>query len=757
MIQRLEPLTTFLFKYPPEVFERGRFILAWAPQVIVVVLVIAAIGIPVVATYRRPAGRATRRDRVVLAGIRAGILLVLCFCLADPALELSSAVPQRNFVAILLDDSRSMSISDQDGEPRGTVMTRLFAPESTIGRALGARFHLRYFRFGAGSGRVEDPSGLRFDQPWSRLTPALVRTRDAMSQVPLAGIVVVTDGAENSGVSTDSLEDVLPQGVPVYTVGLGTERFQRDLEISAVESPARALEGSTVAVDVMITQTGFAGRTVRLQAEENGRILAARDVTLDRDGSAAPVRLFVPAPPGGLHTLRFAIPPAQGEVLADNNAVEAMLQVDRGPEKILYYEGEPRYELKFLRRAIENDPALQLVTLLRTADRKYLRLGVSDSLELAAGFPDTREELFQYRAVILGSVEASAFSAEQLRMLEDFVRERGGGLLALGGRRALAEGGYTGTPLARVLPVSLAEPDTGYFNLLQVSATPAGAQEPVLQLGSGADVRNWSEMPRLSSVNRIGAPKPGATVLLTGTGDAGRQPVLAWQRFGRGKAVAFPVQDSWIWQMDAAIGVDDQTHETFWRQLLRWLVTDVPERTSATVERDRVPPGEPVRVAVEVRNREYNAVNDARVTARVTAPSGQTREYVVPWSGRRDGEYHLNVVPEESGSYDVTVTSVLPRQGDTTVAGTAFVAGDSRQEMVNATLQAARLRQIAQSSGGKFYTRETVSSLPDDIAIGGGGITVREVRDLWDMPAIFLLLVGMLAGEWSYRRWRGLI
>ena len=135
-----------------------------------------------------------------------------------------------------------------------------------------------------------------------------------------------------------------------------------------------------------------------------------------------------------------------------------MVVVSDRREKILYLEGEPRFELKFIRQAVEDDKNLQVVTLLRSAKDKFLRLSVDDSVELSTGFPKTREELFTYRGIILGSVEASFFTVDQLRMLADFVGVRGGGLLALGGRRALAEGGYAGTPLADALPVELGPP-----------------------------------------------------------------------------------------------------------------------------------------------------------------------------------------------------------------------------------------------------------------------------------------------------------
>src|SRR5262249_47071325 len=145
-------------------------------------------------------------------------------------------------------------------------------------------------------------------------------------------------------------------------------------------------------------------------------------------------------------------------------------------EKILYLEGEPRFELKFIRRAVQEDANLQVVCLERTSQNKFLRLDVDEPEELASGFPRTREELFRYRGLVLGSVEASFFTPDQLEMIGAFVGERGGGLLTLGGRHSFAEGGYGGTSLAEVLPVVLEEKpvEASFLAELKVEPTPAG-------------------------------------------------------------------------------------------------------------------------------------------------------------------------------------------------------------------------------------------------------------------------------------------
>ena len=243
--------------------------------------------------------------------------------------------------------------------------------------------------------------------------------------------------------------------------------------------------------------------------------------------------------------------------------------------------------------------------------------------ELAAGFPKTRDELFSYRGLILGSIEASAFTGDQLRMISDFADRRGGGLLMLGGRRAFAEGGYAGTPVADALPVVLEakQPETNVR--LQVSPTRIGQSHAVTQIEKTEQqsVKRWGELPQVISVNPIRQLKPGATALLRGVDETGRESiVLAYQRYGRGKTLAFPVYDSWTWQMDQKISVEDMTHETYWRQLMRWLVDGVPDQVELTSSPDQVERGEEVTLIAEVADASFLEVNDAGVSAHVTGP-----------------------------------------------------------------------------------------------------------------------------------------
>ena len=759
----MDVLIQLLFKYRPVVFERGHLVFgaSWPARVTVLMVGVAAIA--AVTTYSRVRLRGTARDRLVLGGMRALILAVLVLALLHPALLVSTAVPQRNVVGVLVDDSRSMRVPDMDGRTRADVVRSLLnGTNGPLYRALAQRFVVRVFRLSGGGSHIDGVADLTFDGAHTRIAPALEGVRQELSGVPLSGLVLVSDGADDAPATLDeTLRSLNTRTVPVYTVGMGAERFAKDIEISRVDAPRTVLEGATLLVNVDITQRGFGGSTVPLTVEDSGRIVSTQNVTLPSGGEGTTVRVRVPttAPGARLFTVRIA--PQPGEMIADNNAQTALVAVRDAREKILYVEGEPRFELKFMRHAVEDDKNLQLATMMRTAKDRFLRLGVEDSLELAAGFPKTREELFAYRGIVLGSIEASYFTLDQLRMIADFVSERGGGLLMLGGRKAFAEGGYAGTPLADVLPVELPADAEGKptFHKVKVALTPAGAIHPATQIaGSESEsAARWKSIPVVTSVNRVTRAKPGASTLLTGAAPAGGDAgiVLAYQRYGKGKAIAFPIQDSWLWQMDASVPVGDPTYQTFWRQMLRWLVNDVPERITIATAADHAGINEPLQIDAGVTDKAYRDVNSADVTATIHAPSGAEQQVPLEWLVTRDGAYRTTFTPSERGVYRLQVTA--KSRTDTVTSDAAFVSvGDVNTESFGAERHTSLLRRIAEETGGRYYTAASAMALANDLVYSQRGNTVVQRLDLWDMPIVFVLLLALVGGEWGYRRARGL-
>ena len=756
-----EAVFRFLFKYPPLFFEQGDFVLDLSRPRLISVLLAAVLGAYALLTYRRVA-RGTGWARTVCVSLRIATLAVLLFCLLRPALILKAAVPQQNFLGVLLDDSRSLQIADSGGRPRSAFIGDNLAADGPLQKALSKKFVLRFFRFSSSTDRLVSTADLTYEGATTRLGAAMDRARDELSGLPLAGLVMVTDGADTSDASIDeSIASLKARSIPVFTVGLGQERFARDIQVTRVEAPRAALKGTSLIVNVVITQSGYAGMTVPINVEDEGRLVGTENVTLPPNGESTTVPVRFTASEAGPRLFRFAVPVQPNEQVAQNNAREALVEVSDRREKILYYEGEPRFEAKFIRRAVEDDKNLQVVILQRTAENKYLRLDVGSAEELVDGFPKTREELFSYRALILGSVEAASFTPDQLRMIADFVSKRGGGLLMLGGRHSFGEGGWSGTPVGEVLPVTFdagSGGKTAYFSELSVRPTRAGLTSPVTQIAGdeAASEKRWLELPAVTTVNPIHGVKAGATILLTAVDRAKReQVVLASQRYGRGKALALPIQDSWLWRMSASIPVTDTTYATFWRRLARWLVDDVPDPVMLTMSGDRADPGQLMKLTAEVMDPQFVGINDARVAVHVTAPSGRTTDVPLEWTVEHDGEYRSSMVPDEEGIY--TLQLAASRESKELGSATAHVrvfSGDS--EYFDAAMRASLLKRIAEETGGRFYTSANATSLPEAISYSGRGVTAVEERDLWDMPAVLVLLVALAGAEWAYRRSRGL-
>ena len=757
----LDALFRSFFELSPVVFSQGEFRFAASTGSYVAAAAVAvAAGLTILA-YRKGHGRPGQR--ITLAAIRLAILALILVCMFRPLLVVRAAVPQQNFLAVLLDDSRSMQIADVDGQPRAAFVKGEFgATDRGLLKALSERFTVRTFRFSSAATRTTQESDLTFGGSQSRLGAALSGVRQELAGLPVAGLVMVSDGADTADAALgDAILGLKAEGLPVFTIGVGRETLSKDIQVGRVVTPKTALKGTTLMVDVVLSQSGFDGQKVTLDVEDEGTLVSTQQVSLPNAGAPASIPVRFTVNEAGPRVLRFRVSPQQGELVTENNAREALIDVRDRKEKILYFEGEPRHEYKFIRRAIPEGDNIIVTSLIRTADNKYMRQGVDGPDELVAAFPKTREELFAYRSLIIGSVEAALFTGDQLKMIAEFVDRRGGGLLMLGGPRAFAEGGWSGTAVADILPVVMdrnkVQPK-GTVMRLTIKPTRAGAATAVTQLGATeqASAERWSTLPLVTAVNRVDAVKPGATVLLMGTDESrAERPMLIFQRYGRGKTFAFLPQDTWNWQMAASIPVEDLTHENYWRQLMRWLVDGVPDQVEPALTTERVEPGEGATLTANIVDPSFVELNDAAVMATITAPDGTISDVPMSWDGEHAGQYQATIPTKAQGWYQAKIDAT--RAGKSVgSAVTHFRAAPGDAEYFDATMHAGTLRRIADETGGRFYDPSNTSTLADDLRYTGRGVTTVEEHELWHMPIVLLLLVGLLCAEWGYRRVVGL-
>ena len=439
---------------------------------------------------------------------------------------------------------------------------------------------------------------------------------------------------------------------------------------------------------------------------------------------------------------------------------------------ILYLEGHPRNEYKFIRRAVSGDNSLRLATYLQTGPEKYYRQGIESATELSSGFPEDREELFEYEAIVLGDIEFDFFNADQLQMLEDFVAERGGGFLMSG----MVDEEFIGSPIADILPITLVEEgflpahlrggirrgDHPTGELFYPRLTSNGQFSPLLRL-SADDSQNqalWRQMPQLQGTYVTGRIKPGAEVLIEHPllqYQNQALPLLASQRYGSGRSMSLTTASTWRWQM--MLPAADESHETLWRQILRWLAVSAPERITIEFDREFYNVGDEVNVRAVVLNNEYEADNDATLWMQTSNPLEEFIDAPMEWDIEEDGVYRANFIAGEEGVYSllIDVASASGETSDSSAEKTAaFVVTPSLREYSNAELDSALMSRIAEVSGGSYFNLSLASELATTIEFTPNAYS-REVQiDLWDRPWLLALLILLLCVDWVSRRTKGL-
>jgi uncharacterized membrane protein len=763
----METVFEFLFKYRPLIYERGSFALSppW-PEFMTWVFVATAI-VFAWFLYRGTRHLELFPWRMLLVALRSLALLTVLVVFLQPVLRVPAVMPQRSFVAVAFDMSRSMEIRDTGGGRSRLETERdlLLAPAGSLATDLSSRFKLRYFRFSDGAERT----GLFEDRGrhggHTDLGRSLDQILSELDNIPVSGIVLLTDGADNRSAAglRAATERLRTRRVPVYAIGIGSPRITPDVEIIQVTMPGRVLPESMVEANVTVRASGFAGRNAQLIVSVREREILRRTIALGGDGEARTCRVAFGCGPAGARVITFRAEPLPGELISENNQTSELLRVEDEQPQVLYVEGEPRWIYGFLRRAALEDGNLRLVTLLRQADGKFLRQGIESGSTLEKGFPAEASDLFRYKAVIFGSVEASFFTFDQLRLVSEFVSRRGGGLLMLGGRSSFGQGGYVDTPMEELLPLSIR---FGQGNTIpafddrefRAQLTSYGLENPATRVAydEAENRKQWDAAPSLAGINPTSGPRLGATVLATAGGGRNRGPspvLLAFQRFGRGKSMALTTASTWRWRMER--DHRDYFHDAFWKHVLRWLVSDAPDPVTVGTTARSCSLDEPVTLSAEVNDPEFLHVNNARVTANVRAPSGQIAAVTLNRQARREGEYSAIFKPAEEGTYDLSAEAFV---GEKPLGrGSAgFRVAESTEEFHDAALNSDLLKSLARDTGGRYYSPARVGTLPDDISYIDNGVSRIEVKPIWDMPFIFLLLAGTISAEWVVRKKKGL-
>jgi uncharacterized membrane protein len=745
----------FLFKYPPAIFSRGKFVLLSPWPVWVMALLIIAAGAGLYWNLRQRHTLLTNLRTGIIWFAETALLALLLFMLWHPAISVARLRPQQNVVAVLVDHSRSMGIAD-DGKPRLQAAETLLNDE--LLPDLKKRFQVRMYAMGRDAVRIDQTQGLAADDNATRIGDSLKHIASEAGTMPLGAIVVLTDGGDNTGgVDRDTISQLRQLHVPVHTIGFGPDHFAKDIEIIDVAAPARALPLSRLSARVAIRQHGFSGSKVKLTVRENGHPVSQQVVELKPDAEQSETVLFNSGA-AGAHTFQIGIEPLDGEQNTQNNFVVRLVNVTEKKMRVLYIEGEPRWEYKYLRRAIVdyNDPAIDFSGMVRTTQNKtYYQ--VARTGELANGFPTKAEELFGYDGLIIGSVEANYFTPAQQQMIRDFADRRGGGVIFLGGRFALADGGYANTPMAEMMPLRIPNEKTWSRDFADVALTEAGRESPITRLEDdrASNDARWKKMPQVANYAVMGEPKPGAVVLMT-VAEAGHRPapLLTIQNYGRGRVGVFASAGSWRWKM--LQDHTDKTHAIFWQQFMRWMVTETPGEVVSSTPHQVLSDDTRLPLRVSVRDKEYNPVSGATVQTSIVRPDGGSDTVSLKPDPLESGVYTGEYTADKPGTY-VAETTAHQDKTDLGRDTLTFRREDGVAENFGAAQNRDLLEKLSSDTGGSYYTPANAKRLSGEIAVSEAGITSHDNLDIWDMPILFLLVIGIRGGEWLLRRKWGVV
>jgi len=744
----------FLFKYPPAIFSRGKFVLlsGWPLWLLLALIVVA--GAALFWNIRRRHTLLSNPRAAMIWIAETAMIALLLFMLWHPAISVARLRPQQNVVAVLVDHSRSMGIAD-NGKPRLQEAEDLL--NNQLYPDLSKRFQVRLYQFGKDAQRIDEARTLAANDNATRIGDSLKHIAAEAGTMPLGAIVVMTDGGDNTGgIDRDTVSQLKQLRVPVHTIGFGPDHFAKDIEIVDVATPARALAQSRLSARVAIRQHGYAGQKAKLVVRENDHAIAEQQITLRPDAEQSETVVFNTGA-AGAHSFQIGVAPLDGEQNAQNNMVVRLINVATRKMRILYIEGEPRWEYKFMRRAIEDDPSIELVTILRTTQNKIYRQGTIDSHELENGFPTKAEELFKYDGLIVGSVEANYFSNEQQNLIRDFADKRGGGVLFLAGRFALSDGDYAKTPMAEMMPLRLPGEKTFNRDFATATLTDAGRDSVICRIEEDRDanIARWSKMPQIANYAVMGSPKPGAVVLMN-VAEAGRRPspLLAIQNYGHGRVAVFATSGTWRWKM--LQDHTDKTHSMFWSQLMRWMVTETPGQVLSTTPHQVLSDDTHVPLRVSVRDKNYDSVSSAIVQTSIARPDGGTDMVELKPDPLEPGTYTGDYTADKPGTY-VAMTSAKQDKTDLGQDAVTFRREDGVAENFGAAQNKDLLQKLSNDTNGNYYTPSNARKLTGEVAVSEAGINAHDNLDLWDMPILFLLVILIRGGEWLLRRKWGVV
>ncbi|MDB6067516.1 MAG: hypothetical protein JWR26_3724 [Pedosphaera sp.] len=760
----------------------------------------------VVWTYRRESG--DRGIRGICAGLKLLGLITLAACVLEPLWTGQRARPGANLFVVLADNSQGMQIKDRGAlQSRGDNLRNLLIADTAAWPGkLEENFQLRRYYFDSRLQSTKDFSELSFNGRSSAIGTALHDLAERYQGQPLSGVLLLTDGN-----ATDLVDGRLDAAglPPIYPVVIGSDEPVKDIALQKVAVSQTAFEDAPVSIQADVASGGYSGKSIVAQLfDSNGKQVQEQSLKSPGDGEVLPFRFELKPEKLGISFYRLRVsaqdelgqfekPETSIEATLANNSRVIVVNRGKGPYRILYLAGRPKWEFKFMNRALEEDDQVQLVSLVRIAKREpkfvfkgrpgessnplfrgfdnqpkdetesydqpvLVRLNTRDATELAGGFPKTPEELYEYSAVVIDDLESSFFTRDQMTLLQKFVSERGGGFMMLGGVESFHQGEYDRTPIGDMLPVYLDHiPEGAPVKSAHLTLTHEGWLQPWARLRNNeSDEKNrLEEMPALQTVNRVRDIKPGASAIATVHDDTGDHPALAVQRFGNGRVAALMISDLWLWGLK-----DEASHRDMdkaWRQLYRWAVSDVPTRIDFQAASKPGDPNQAMLLQVRVREKNYQPLDNATVTIQVRTVANATSTNIVRLTAEpaanEAGLYEATYIPRETGGYLAEAVVSDSMGAEVGHAEAAWTADPAAEEFRSLKPNRALMESIAKQTGGQVIAADRLNEFAASLPNRRAPISESWSFPLWHRSAVFLFALACFITEWGLRRWRGMV
>lgn len=761
-----------------------------APLMIAVFLAVVLLSIYL---YRRPWGLPLWL-RIGLGAARLLALALVVASLFEPTAVVTETHTQERTLPVLIDVSESMSMQDQrknaqdiadaaaalgmltdepleadelvmrlDADQRQAIQTAsrldlargiLRNPAAPVLKELGESFDISYHSFGRSTHILNDDDlkSLAANEPSTAIAASLEAVAKSGATAP-AGIVLLTDGIENTSSKRIEavLQDLGARGIPVFPVPIGLEEPD-DVSIRNIVMQEVAFSGDSVPVQVQVLSKGYEKRTARLSIQLNDRQVFQRNIRLQGGLQFEDVEFNVDLYEKGAARIAVIIEPFEDEISVANNRVERSIRVVNEKVNVLYIEGNNRWEFRYLSAILKRDPRLNTTFISSSAGPEFAR----NSPEHIERFPSKREEAFKYDLVILGDVDAAFFTAEELSLLEELIRDRGASLLVLCGPMHTPSS-YVGTPIETIMPVRFDADSEWEMTSESVYPvlTPEGRSSMVMLLENETEEndRIWSRVAPLDHLPPLLGTKPGATVLATlsdaASGSQG-YPLVAWHRYGTGKCMS--IASDRLWRLRFKTG--DKYHWRVWSQSIQFLTLSrlMGEHKRIRLETDRTlyQDGEQTRLYAHVLDEDFEPVIQPSFQISVNGADGNTLREAVSLQPDRTspGLYEGYFTAPAAGRYRLEANEEDKGISNTT----EFQVATVNRELSDTNMRRDGLKRIAQLTGGSLLAPEEMAKLGSLLDAKPITTTVRSERPLWDSWLVAALLIGLLGTEWILRR-----